>query len=59
MQIATDDGVRLAVEVAGHGPGLVLVHGFGGAKEDLQWLIDKQPPGVNMERVEELFRSLK
>jgi len=34
MQIATDDGVRLAVEVAGHGPGLVLVHGFGGAKED-------------------------
>jgi len=30
-----------------------------GAKEDLQWLIDKQPPGVNMERVEELFRSLK
>lgn len=30
-----------------------------GAKEDLQWLIDKQPAGVNMERVEELFRSLK
>lgn len=30
-----------------------------GAKEDLQWLIDKQPAGVNMERVEELYRSLK
>jgi len=30
-----------------------------GAKEDLQWLMDKQPAGVNMERVEELFRSLK
>jgi serine protease Do len=29
-----------------------------GAKEDLQWLIDKQPPGVNMERVEELYRTL-
>jgi serine protease Do len=31
---------------------------IAGAKEDLQWLIDKQPPGVNMDRVEELFRSL-
>lgn len=30
-----------------------------GAKEDLQWLIDKQPAGVNMQRVEELYRSLK
>jgi regulator of sirC expression with transglutaminase-like and TPR domain len=30
-----------------------------GAKDDLQWLIDKQPAGVNMERVEELYRSLK
>lgn len=29
-----DDGVGLAVEVAGEGPGLILVHGFGGAKED-------------------------
>jgi pimeloyl-ACP methyl ester carboxylesterase len=29
-----DDGVELAVEVAGTGPGLLLVHGFGGAKED-------------------------
>ena len=34
MDITTDDGVRLAVEVDGHGPGLLLVHGFGGAKED-------------------------
>ena len=29
-----DDGVGLAVEVAGQGPGLILVHGLGGAKED-------------------------
>lgn len=29
-----------------------------GAREDLKWLIDKQPEGVNMERVEELYRSL-
>ena len=34
MRIKTDDGVELAVEVAGDGPGLLLVHGFGGAKED-------------------------
>jgi pimeloyl-ACP methyl ester carboxylesterase len=34
MRITTDDGVELAVEVAGEGPGLLLVHGFGGAKED-------------------------
>jgi serine protease Do len=29
-----------------------------GAKEDLRWLLDKQPEGVNLERVEELYRSL-
>jgi pimeloyl-ACP methyl ester carboxylesterase len=29
-----DDGVGLAVEVDGAGPALLLVHGFGGAKED-------------------------
>ena len=29
-----NDGVGLAVEVAGEGPGLLLVHGLGGAKED-------------------------
>jgi 3-oxoadipate enol-lactonase len=34
MRITTSDGVGLAVEVAGTGPGLLLVHGFGGAKED-------------------------
>src|SRR4029079_11448987 len=28
------DGVQLSVEVAASGPGLMLVHGFGGAKED-------------------------
>jgi len=35
-----DDGVELAVEVAGSGPGLVLVHGFGGAKEDFAAHVD-------------------
>jgi serine protease Do len=35
------------------------VGNVAGAKEDLQWLIDKQPEGVNMERVEELYRSLQ
>ena len=34
VRIVTDDGVGLAVDVKGSGPGLVLVHGFGGAKED-------------------------
>ena len=34
VRITTDDGVGLAVEVTGEGPGLLLVHGFGGAKED-------------------------
>lgn len=34
MQVTVDDGIGLAVRVAGSGPGLVLVHGFGGAKED-------------------------
>ena len=34
MRITMDDGVALAVEVEGDGPGLVLVHGYGGAKED-------------------------
>jgi pimeloyl-ACP methyl ester carboxylesterase len=34
MRITMDDGVGLAVEVAGDGPGLALVHGLGGAKED-------------------------
>jgi pimeloyl-ACP methyl ester carboxylesterase len=34
LRVTTDDGVGLAVDVRGSGPGLVLVHGFGGAKED-------------------------
>ena len=34
MRITTNDGVELAAEVEGAGPGLLLVHGFGGAKED-------------------------
>lgn len=34
MRILTDDGVELAAEVRGEGPALLLVHGFGGAKED-------------------------
>ncbi len=34
MRIEMDDGVALAVEVAGEGAPLLLVHGFGGAKED-------------------------
>jgi pimeloyl-ACP methyl ester carboxylesterase len=34
MWVRTDDGVDLDVEVTGSGPGLLLVHGHGGAKED-------------------------
>ena len=34
MRIEMDDGVSLAVEVCGDGAPLLLVHGFGGAKED-------------------------
>ncbi|HEY5172028.1 MAG TPA: alpha/beta hydrolase [Acidimicrobiia bacterium] len=34
MRITTSDGIGLAVDVQGAGPGLLLVHGFGGAKED-------------------------
>ncbi|MBM3838344.1 MAG: tetratricopeptide repeat protein [Verrucomicrobia bacterium] len=29
-----------------------------GAKEDLQWLLEKEPPAINLERVRELYRSL-
>jgi pimeloyl-ACP methyl ester carboxylesterase len=34
MRIEMDDGVALAVEASGEGAPLLLVHGFGGAKED-------------------------
>ncbi len=34
MRVITDDGVGLEVEVRGAGTPLLLVHGFGGAKED-------------------------
>jgi 3-oxoadipate enol-lactonase len=34
VRVRTDDGVTLETIVEGTGPGLVLVHGFGGAKED-------------------------
>src|SRR5262245_29664910 len=34
MRITTDDGLSLEALVEGSGPGLLLVHGFGGAKED-------------------------
>ena len=60
MRITTDDGVGLAVEVAGSGPGLLLVHGFGGAKEDFadhvaalardHTVVDVRPPRPRRER---------
>lgn len=34
MRVETDDGLGLDVDVRGTGPGLVLVHGFGGCAED-------------------------
>jgi len=34
MRMTMDDGVSLAVECRGAGPPVLLVHGFGGAKED-------------------------
>jgi pimeloyl-ACP methyl ester carboxylesterase len=41
VQVGTDDGVQLEAIVAGEGPGLVLVHGFGGAKEDFADQVDQ------------------
>jgi S1-C subfamily serine protease/regulator of sirC expression with transglutaminase-like and TPR domain len=29
-----------------------------GAKEDFKWLLDRQPPGVDLERVAEIYRTL-
>jgi pimeloyl-ACP methyl ester carboxylesterase len=34
MRITMNDGVGLEVEITGEGPGLLLLHGLGGAKED-------------------------
>src|SRR3954447_2259768 len=40
VRIVTDDGVALEVVEQGTGPALVLVHGFGGAKEDFSDQVD-------------------
>ena len=40
MRMTMDDGVALEVGDAGSGPGLLLVHGFGGAKEDFADHVD-------------------
>jgi hypothetical protein len=29
-----------------------------GAKEDFKWLLDRQPPGVDLERIAEIYRTL-
>jgi len=29
-----------------------------GAKADFKWILDQQPPGVDLERLAELYRSL-
>ena len=60
MRITMNDGVGLEVEVAGDGPGLLLVHGFGGAKEDFadhvpalardHTVVDLRPPRPRRER---------
>ena len=40
MRVTMDDGVALEVTDTGSGPALLLVHGFGGAKEDFADHID-------------------
>ena len=40
MRMTMDDGVALEVTDTGRGPGLLLVHGFGGAKEDFADHVD-------------------
>src|SRR5205809_6920449 len=40
MRITMDDGVALEVTDTGSGPRLLLVHGFGGAKEDFADHVD-------------------
>lgn len=40
MRVVVEDGVELEVTVAGTGPVLLCVHGFGGAKEDFADHVD-------------------
>lgn len=40
MRVVVEDGVELEVSVAGSGPVLLCVHGFGGAKEDFADHVD-------------------
>jgi 3-oxoadipate enol-lactonase len=40
MRVRMDDGVALEVTDTGSGPALLLVHGFGGAKEDFAYHVD-------------------
>lgn len=40
MRVRTDDGIGLEAVVRGSGPALLLVHGFGGAKEDFADHVD-------------------
>ena len=40
MRVTMDDGIALEVTDTGSGPGLLLVHGFGGAKEDFADHVD-------------------
>jgi len=40
VRVQVDDGTRLEVREMGTGPALVLVHGFGGAKEDFADHVD-------------------
>lgn len=39
--VTTDDGVGLAVDARGSGPGLILVHGLGGAADDFADHVDR------------------
>jgi 2-succinyl-6-hydroxy-2,4-cyclohexadiene-1-carboxylate synthase len=45
MRMTMDDGVALEVTDTGSGPGLLLVHGFGGAKEDFADHVDALAAG--------------
>jgi pimeloyl-ACP methyl ester carboxylesterase len=48
VRVITDDGVGLEVQVTGDGAGLVLVHGFGGAKEDFGEHVDRLALGARV-----------